>query len=133
MEFEMKKLQDCIEKKGIHTSRSRECIYKLLKENSNCMSAEEILEKAKELYSVKLSLNTLYRHLKLFLECDLIVALQSDTKKAYYSLKSSQVICFSICSESQSVSKVDIKVENLPLEIQNADYLCIYKKCSECV
>jgi Fe2+ or Zn2+ uptake regulation protein len=129
----VEKLQICIKKKGIHTSRSRECIYKILKESSLCMSPEEIIEKAKEFYSVKFSLNTLYRHLKLFLECDLIVALQSDTKKAYYSLKSSKVLCFSICSECQSVSKIDIKVEDLPLEIQNSDYLCIYKKCSECV
>jgi len=38
----VEKLRKCIQEQGIHISQSRELVYKILKENPECMSAEQI-------------------------------------------------------------------------------------------
>jgi Fe2+ or Zn2+ uptake regulation protein len=62
----MHKLQDCIDKKCINLSRSREVIYRILLDSNECMGVTQIIHSASELYPKKISLNTIYRHLKLF-------------------------------------------------------------------
>lgn len=129
----MEKLQNCIKKKSIHTSHSREVIYRILLESSGCLCASEILELAYEIYPVKISINTLYRHLRLFVECDLIVAVQSDLQKAYYCYKTSEKICFSICPVCHRVEKLCLEDEMLPAAFKECDYISVHRKCQQCI
>jgi len=78
------KLRQCIEKKRVNHSHSREVIYKVLRESTECLSVAEIVALVADEYPKKISLNTVYRHLRFLTECELIFMIQDDLKKAYY-------------------------------------------------
>ena len=125
----MQRLEECIKKKFLSTSRSREVIYEILKNNTHrCLSVKEIVLIANEIYPKKISLNTIYRHLKLFLECNLICEVKNGEKKAYYCyLEKSEIPVFEICCDCKRILKSKKK-----LDIEKVQYIIIYLSCEEC-
>ena len=125
-----KKLQRCIERKRANNSQSREIIYKILCENDECLSIEEILVLAEYEYPKKISLNTAYRNLRFLVECELIFMLQDDLKKAYYSVCRDEVDIFKVCPKCNKIKRVELDVCNA---MKSADFITLHKKCKECL
>ena len=74
----MEKFHKCIQSKQVNDSHSRELVYKFLLKEDECLTVQEILNQVKQEYQIKISTNTLYRHLKLFMECGLVISIQND-------------------------------------------------------
>jgi len=128
----MHKLQDCIDKKRINVSRTREVIYKILLESTECLSVTQIIQSASELYPKKISLNTVYRHLKLFSECGLAVVIQDDMKKAYYCIKEDDILFFKICPICNNVKRLDISKLTQCDIFEKSDFITVHKRCKAC-
>ena len=60
----MKKLLECMKNKRVNYSQTRELIYKLLENSSECLSVQEIVELANKDYPKRIPINTVYRHLR---------------------------------------------------------------------
>ena len=123
------KLQQCIEKKRVNNSHSREIIYKILSESTECLSVAEILDLAADEYPKKISLNTVYRHLRFLIECELIFMIQDDLKKAYYCLCRDEVDIFEICPKCNKVKKIEIKICDA---MKTSEFITLHKKCKKC-
>ena len=90
-------LSRCIEKKKIKHSQAREAIYRVLKESEKCLMVSDIADRLVEAYPKKISTNTIYRHLNLFVDCELVLVVQDDFKRAYYTIKEEKVMVFRVC------------------------------------
>lgn len=65
--------------KKINQSRVREAVYRVLTESKDkCLSVNDILKELLSIYSKKVSINTVYRHLNLFISCELALIIQDD-------------------------------------------------------
>jgi Fe2+ or Zn2+ uptake regulation protein len=128
----LKNLEECVKKRFLSTSRAREVIYAILKnEQHNCLNMEDIRKKAKEIYPKNISTNSLYRHLNFFVECDLVCIIQADSKKAYYCFKKhDELPMFEICSTCKSISKS--KLKNIINYQDEINQIILYKKCFTC-
>ena len=128
------KLYECIERKKVNNSYAREAIYKVLFEAENCISVSEIIKKLQDSYAKKVSLNTVYRHLGLFVECELALVLQDDYKKAYYFLVEEKANAFTLCRKCNGISIVrDEKLENILCDLHNHEFVTIHKYCNSCI
>ena len=125
----MYKLEKCIKNKRVNYSQTRELIYKILENSSECLSVQEIVDLANEEYPKRIPINTVYRHLRFFIECELAFSIQDDLKKAYYCLCKDEATIVMVCSECNSIKKTDIKVCD---ELKNSDFITIHKKCESC-
>ena len=125
----MEKLKKSIENKRVNNSQSREVIYKILSQSTQCLTVQEIIDLASAEYPKKISVNTVYRHLRFLMECELIFTIQDDLKKAYYCLYKDEATIVMVCSECNSIKKTDIKVCD---ELKNSDFITIHKKCKNC-
>jgi len=125
----MTNLLECMKNKRVNYSQIRELIYKILKKNSECLSVQEIVDLANEEYPKRIPINTVYRHLRFFIECELAFSIQDDFKKAYYCLCKDESTIFIVCSKCNSIKKTDIKVCD---ELKNSDFITIHKKCNNC-
>ena len=130
----MKKLYECMEIKKVNTSQAREAIYKLLLEVNSCMSVADITHKLAESYQRKVSLNTIYRHLTLFVDCGLVIVLQDDHKKAYYCVCGNKAKAFSICPKCSDLSEVNdgLEVETLLSTLKAKEFITVHKVCKAC-
>lgn len=128
------KLYACIKRKKVNTSQAREAIYLLLTEEENCISVSEMMHKLDKNYHKKVSLNTIYRHLTLFVDCGLVVVIQDDYKKAYYSVTRDKALVFTLCSKCNDVSvlKETHGMENVLLDLKSSEFISIHKKCITC-
>ena len=125
----MTNLLECMKNKRVNYSQIRELIYKILKKNSECLSVQEIVDLANEEYPKRIPINTVCRHLRFFIECELAFSIQDDFKKAYYCLCKDESTIFIVCSKCNSIKKTDIKVCD---ELKNSDFITIHKKCESC-
>ena len=129
----MKRLYQCIETKRVNQSQAREAIYRvLMKAEDQCLSVGEILEQLSHVYPKKVSLNTVYRHLNLFVSCKLAVMLQDDFKKAYYCLTGEDPLAFIICRKCNRIEKCVSNPVKLMSELESTDFVTIHKKCKGC-
>jgi Fe2+ or Zn2+ uptake regulation protein len=126
----LNKLQKCIETKRVNTSQSREVIYKIISDSDKCLSVAEIIDLASSEFPKKISVNTVYRHLRFFIECELIYAIQDDLKKAYYCLCRDEVDIFEVCPGCNKIKKTEMKVCE---EMKTSEFITIHKKCGDCL
>ena len=124
----MDKLQKCIDNKRVNNSRTREVVYKLLLKIDECITVDQIIENLNAECSKKVSINTIYRHLRFFIECELAFAIQDDLKRAYYCLYKDETMIFSVCSKCNSVKKLKI---DLCDELKDSKFITIHKICKE--
>ncbi len=127
------RLYECMKTKKVNNSHAREAIYTVLMKSNNCMSVAEILDELHKVYPRKISLNTIYRHLILFVECELAVVIQDDFKKAYYSLTGDKAKAFALCPKCNFISIVNNKkVSELLNNLENHEFITIHKRCEKC-
>ncbi len=125
------KLYQCIEKRRVHHSQGREAIYRILMSNKKCLSINEIAIQLEEIYPKKVSLTTIYRHLKFFVDCKLVIVIQNDLKKSYYHFIQKEPCVFSICTLCYSIEKIELN-ESFMKDLNNSEFITIHKKCKEC-
>lgn len=128
----IEKLNECIKHKKANTSRAREAIYNLLLNSDECLNVAQILKRLSVVYPKKISQNTLYRHLNLFMDCDLVVVIQDDFKRAYYSIKQDKGMVFNVCTKCNSINKIDLNHLTSYPELQNAEFITIHQLCNKC-
>ena len=126
----MNKLQKCIETKRVNTSQSREVIYKIISDSDKCLSVAEIIDLASSEFPKKISVNTVYRHLRFLMECELIYAIQDDLKKAYYCLCRDEVDIFEVCPRCNKIKKIEMEVCE---EMKISEFITVHKKCEDCL
>ena len=98
----------------------------------DCLSVSQILNTLSDTYPKKVSLNTVYRHLNLFVSCKLAVMLQDDYKKAYYCLTQEEPSAFIICTKCNRVGKLTALSCSLTREFKDSEFITIHKKCQKC-
>ncbi len=135
------KYEACLEKKKVNHSRAREAIYRIFLDFKNTfMSVSNLHKKLDESYPKKVSVNTIYRHLNLFVSCDLVLLVQDDNKKAYYILVNSDAPVFNICPKCQAIG-VEIVTEEQqkmlcelvkPSKRNKAPFVVLHKICKGC-
>ena len=128
----IEKLNDCIKHKKANTSRAREAIYNLLLDSEECLNVSQILKKLLIAYPKKISQNTLYRHLSFFVDCKLVVVVQDDFKRAYYSIKENKVMSLCICTNCNNVTKISLGIAISDDELSSAEFITVHKLCSKC-
>ena len=135
------KYESCLERKKVNHSRAREAIYRIFLEHINSfMSVAQLHKKLEEYYPQKVSINTIYRHLNLFVTCDLVLLVQDDNKKAYYILVDSEAPIFKICPKCQivGVEKVTPEQQKVlcemikPSKHHKAPFVVLHKGCDRC-
>jgi len=129
----MRNLYKCVTARKANSSQAREAIYEVLYQAENCMSVAEIMEALKISQSKKVSLNTVYRHLTLFVECELAIVIQDDSKTAYYILVSEKAMAFSLCPKCNYLTGITSSMVDPILEtLESTDFLTIHQKCIMC-
>lgn len=135
------KYQACLEKKKVNHSHAREAIYRILLDNINQFMTVASIHKKLELnYPKKVSLNTLYRHLNLFVSCDLVLLIQDDNKKAYYIVVDDEAPIFAICPKCQSVGFAKVTEDQRkvlsemiqPKKHHKSPFVTLHKVCEKC-
>jgi Fe2+ or Zn2+ uptake regulation protein len=128
----MKKLLDCVKEKQVNHSISRERVFRVLSEAHECLTVHQIMKIIKEAYQKKISVNTVYRHLNLFVSCNLVVVIQDDYKRAYYCLKKEEQMVFTICTKCKKVQQLKKEILNQCQEIYSFEFITIHKRCQKC-
>lgn len=134
MKMSMNKFYECIKQKKVNNSHAREVIYNVLLDSKECLSVSEIMRKIQESSSRKVSLNTVYRHLTLFIECGLAVVVQDDFKKSYYILTTTIARVFTLCPKCNDVSvlsEVD-HMEAILNHLKSSEFITLHKRCEKC-
>jgi len=134
----LEKLYQCTDGKKINYSQAREAIYKVLLESDDCLSVPDILKEVAKVYPKKISLNTVYRHLNLFVDCNLAAAIQDNFKKAYYCCLLDDSVVFNVCSKCNFVGRVPLnsqKILNAKSLLGDDDraFITLHKQCENCI
>ena len=123
-----------MERKKVNQSQAREAIYRVLMNSEDeCLSVSDISNKLTNICTKKISINTVYRHLRLFVSCKLIVCIQDDFKKTYYSLRGEDPLAFTVCTKCNHIEKCTLMPECLMDALENTNFITIHKKCQKCV
>ena len=137
----LEKFEACLEKKKVNHSHAREAIYRILLENINhFMTVAHIQKELEVSYPKKVSLNTIYRHLNLFVSCDLVLLIQDDNKKAYYIVVEDEAPIFTICPKCQAVGFASVNSEQRkvlsemmqPNKHHKSPFITLHKLCKRC-
>ena len=128
----MKRFYQCIKNKKVNQSQAREAIYRVFLENEErCMSVADIQMELSKVYTKNISLNTIYRHLDFFASCNLVVVIQNDFKKAYYTLTGDKPMAFIVCKKSNKVKKISFHLEKCDVTLEDTDFITIHKICEK--
>ena len=134
----MEKLYECLKIKKINNSRAREVIYDVLCNAKGCMSVSSISDESNARYPKKISRNTIYRHLGLFIECKLAVMVQDDYKRAFYCLADEDTMLFSICPSCNSLAKQMVNehqreyINQLISRESVCQFITLHEYCKRC-
>ena len=82
----LKKLQECIEKNTLNHSSVREVVLEEIASSEEALCSNELHKRANEKLQKKVSYNTVYRVLRQFEECGIVITIQSDIKKTHFCL-----------------------------------------------
>ena len=126
----MDKLKKSIENKRVNSSQSREIIYKILSQSTQCLTVQEIIDLISEEHPRKISVNTIYRHLRFLMECELIFTIQDNLKKAYYCLCREEVDIFEVCPKCNKIKKIEMTICEV---MQTSEFVTVHKRCKECI
>ncbi len=129
---EIEKLYRCLEGLNVNQSRSREAVYRILAEESSFLSIYDILGKLANNYPKKVSFNTVYRHLALFVECNLVAILHDNFKRSYYALLDDTPLLVSMCRRCGKIEKLMLESYTLNESLNCYDYITFYKCCHTC-
>jgi len=131
--MKIKALEECIKRKNIKHSQAREAIYQVLLNSDKCLMVSDIANKLKNSYPKKISLNTIYRQLNLFVNCELVLIVQDDFKRAYYTIKEEdKVMVFRVCLRCNGIKRLNINQEAICDKFKDAEFITIHKRCSKC-
>ena len=125
-------LEKCIKTKKIKHSQAREAIYRVLQESEKCLMVSNISEELVSIYPKKISINTIYRHLNLFVDCELVLVVQDNFKRAYFTIKEDTVMLFNICLRCNEVKKITIDEKLICDEFKDAEFITVHKRCKKC-
>jgi len=125
----MDKLHKCVQSRHVNHSQSREVVYKIIYQSQECLSVPEIITLTQDESPQKISINTVYRHLRFLVECGLVFTIQDDLKKAYYCLCREEAALFSVCPKCNKIEKMQI---NLCDVLKDSMFVTVHKKCSNC-
>ena len=128
----MERLYECMKRKKVNNSRAREAIFQVLLDSHECLSVSVIMDRIAKSYPKKISINTVYRHLNLFIECDIAIVIQDDFKRAYYCLKEETLMIFKLCPTCNNVQKVDEGHRLTCDEFEGTEFVTLHKKCKKC-
>lgn len=132
-QMSISRLYECIETRKVNQSQAREAIFRVLMDaEDECLSVSRILDELSCVYPKKVSLNTVYRHLNLFVSCKLAVMIQDDFKRAYYSLTQDKPSAYIICTKCNSVGKLTMHLASISKELEDSEFVTIHKKCQKC-
>ncbi len=92
----------------------------------------DIANRLVDSYPKKNSINTIYRHLNLFVDCELVLVVQDDFKRAYYTIKEDRVMIFRICLCCNGIKKLNINKNLICNEFKDAEFITIHKRCQRC-
>jgi len=127
------RLYACIESKKVNQSQAREAIYRvLMNAEDECMSVSRILDELSSVYPKQISVNTIYRHLNLFVACKLVIMIQDDFKRAYYCLTQEKPSVFLICTKCNSVEKLTVDLNFMIDELKSSEFITVHRKCQKC-
>ena len=127
------RLYQCIESRKVNQSQAREAIYRVLMDaGDECLTVSQILDELSGIYPKKVSLNTVYRHLNLFVSCKLVVMIQDDFKRAYYCLTGENPLTFIVCRKCNRIEKSLSNPNHLINELESSDFITIHTKCQKC-
>ena len=136
------KFETCLKNNKVNHSHAREAIYKVFLENINIfLPVSELVKKLTLSYAKKISVNTIYRHLNLFVSCDIVLLVQDDNKKAYYILVDKETPTFEICPKCQSVHVASVNSEQQkilneilqPNKHRKMPFVVLHKTCNKCL
>ncbi len=125
-------LEKCIKRKNIKHSQAREAIYKVLQDSNRCLMVSDIADRLIESYPKKISTNTIYRHLNLFVDCELVLVVQDDFKRAYYTIKEDRVMIFRVCLRCNGVKELNMDENLICDEFKDTEFITIHKRCPKC-
>lgn len=137
----LERFEACLQKKKVNHSHAREAIYRIFLENMNTfMSVNELHKKLEESYPKKVALNTVYRHLNLFVACDLVLLIQDDNKKAYYIVVDNETPIFELCPKCQAVSFAEVTKKEQevlsqmikPTKHHKTPFIVLHTICQKC-
>jgi len=129
----IEKLYECMAKNNVNQSHAREAIYRVLvNAKGTCLSMSNIEDELLENYPKSVSINTIYRHLNLFVSCRLVLTLQDDNKKTYYCLRDSQLSVFQICTKCKKIEKCNMSIDAFCDQSEEIDFCTVHKKCQAC-
>ena len=135
------KYEACLKRKRVNHSRAREAIYRIFLDFENTfMSVSSLHKKLDDYYPKKVSVNTIYRHLNLFVACDLVLLIQDDNKKAYYILVDSDAPVFNICPKCQAIGVEEVTQAQQkmlcemvkPSKHNKTPFVVLHKLCDKC-
>jgi len=130
----MKRLYRCVEEQKVNHSHAREAIYRILIEAEDaCLGIEFIKARLAETYPRPVSVNTIYRHLNLFVSCGLAVTIQDDHKRAYYALTQEKPQAFVVCSRCHAVRKISLGDDAILSKLGKKDFIVLHTKCAGCL
>ena len=129
----MKRLYQCMKSKKAKNSPIREALYRILLENQDrCLSFTDIQVELSQNHIKNISQNTIYRHLGFFASCNLVITIQDNFKKSYYTLTRDKPLAFTICKRCNKVKKITFHSEKCDEILEDMDFIVIYKKCKKC-
>jgi len=128
----MERLYKCLNSKKVNHSRAREVIFQVLLDSDECLSVSAIVDRVTKNYPKKISINTIYRHLNLFVECSIAVVIQDDFKRAYYALKDNGLMIFELCPRCNSVKKTEINQNFFCEKFNEVEFVTLHKRCKRC-
>jgi len=138
----LEKYEMCLKQKKVNHSYAREAIYRIFLENTNAfMTISDIQSRLEESYPKRVSLNTIYRHLHLFVSCDLVLNIQDDNKKAYYISIKDESPLFELCPRCQRVDTIKDLTEKQQKSLTDVldsskgkkmPYMVIHRMCKRC-
>jgi len=131
----MNMLYRCIEKNKANNSHAREVIFRVLLQTQECLSVAQICNIIKADYPKRISVNTVYRHLNLFVACDLVIVLQNEDKKAHYCIADENNKVFTLCPQCGAIEKENTQAKVLFTLLEHTKtlkYITLHKRCKVC-
>ena len=96
------------------------------------MGIQDILDLLAESYPKKVSFNTVYRHLTLFVECNLAVMLHDNFKRSYYALLEETPLMVSLCRRCGKIERLEIDSSAIDMSLSPSDLISVHRCCAKC-
>ncbi|BCD68716.1 transcriptional repressor [Nitratiruptor sp. YY09-18] len=91
-------IDTCLKKRGLKGKKIKEAIIEILNKSSQPLAAEEILARIEEFPIRKPTLNTIYRSLRILMECQIIKSVTIENRKVFTMKTYKYEVCH-ICGE----------------------------------